>query len=87
MSQQLFISEVMHTSWQLYGVVNGQLKAIDGYAKRIDEYNQNLFDCIGVGEFIWIDFDNGQLSVWLESFLKKQENQKYANQFFPRRKK
>jgi hypothetical protein len=33
-------------------VVNGQLKAIDGYAKRIDEYNQNLFDCIGVGEFI-----------------------------------
>jgi hypothetical protein len=27
------------------------------------------------------------LSVWLESFLKKQENQKYANQFFPRRKK
>lgn len=85
--QQGRLGTIHFAEWQLYGVLDGKLEPIFAYASKKDDYSTYLLECIGIGEFVWIEYDNGQLSIWLQSFLKKPENREQAKIFFPRIKK
>lgn len=83
----LLFAAMVETNGQLYGLLDNDLVPIDAYAYTEDFYSDKLYHCLWVGEFVGIDFDNGELSVWLKSFLEKPENREYAKKFFPRLKK
>jgi hypothetical protein len=73
--------------WQLYAAIDGKLRPIDWYGKKLNDYSNRLFECIGIGEVIGQQFDNGELSIWLKRFLENPENKEQAKYFFPSIKK
>lgn len=71
------------TEWELYGLLNGKPTPIDGHSRKAESHNPELFECLGTGEFLGIQFNDGKLSVGLKNFLKKNPKHK---KYFPQRK-